>query len=42
MNTRLEELIDKWRDIALSTDDRAERTLAEEAVDDFQELLRIL
>ena len=42
MNDLLSEMIDKWQDVIDTSDDRAERTLAEEMVEDLHELERAL
>lgn len=42
MTISLDELLEKWLDVAQCADDRAERTLAEEIVDDLKELRKVI
>ena len=38
----VDELIEKWRDVIDTSEDRTEQTLADEIVDDLREVLRCL
>jgi len=42
MRDTLNELIEKWQDVIDSSDDRTERTLAAEAVEDLKDLRKAL